>query len=371
MTALEPPLTDSGEFGGAPRPAAIQTGLEALARAWPAAWSDPTFQAEYRRILRDHVGRPSPLSDAPRLALAVGGDRILLKREDLRHSGAHLIHGCIAQVLLARRLGKSRVVAGTGPGRHGVVTASACAHLGVACVLYMGAEDLARQALDVVRMRLLGAELRPVTGGAATLEDAIEAAAGDRAASVASTHFMIGEVLGPDPYPRMTRDLQRMIGDEARAQILDRIGRLPDAVIAGVGGGSSAMDLLAAFVPDREVALIGVEAIDAGDELEHADLRATGRARHLHVSDEQALAATALLARSEGIIPALATARAIAALPRLLGELGRDAVLLVDVRGRDDEDLSYLDPAALARITTAAPHADDRVLIVDGHELQT
>ena len=287
---------------------------------------------------------PSPLSDAPRLALAVGGGRILLKREDLNHTGAHKINNCIGQVLLARRLGKTRIIAETGAGQHGVATATACAYFGMPCVVYMGAEDVARQALNVVRMRLLGAEVRPVTSGSATLKDAINAALRDWVASVESTHYVIGSVMGPDPYPLMVRDLQRVIGDEARAQTLDRVGRLPDAVVACVGGGSNAMGIFAAFVPDREVALIGVEAtgegvasgrhaatmaagevgvyhgmrslvlqtadgqlqeahsISAGLDYpgvgpEHAHLRATGRARYIGVSDQEALAATALLAR--------------------------------------------------------------------------
>ncbi len=432
---LEPLLADFGEFGGRYVAETLMPAVEALARAWPQAWGDPAFQAEYRRILRDYVGRPSPLSDAPRLALAVGGGRILLKREDLNHTGAHKINNCIGQVLLARRLGKTRIIAETGAGQHGVATATACAYFGMPCVVYMGAEDVARQALNVVRMRLLGAEVRPVTSGSATLKDAINAALRDWVASVESTHYVIGSVMGPDPYPLMVRDLQRVIGDEARAQTLDRVGRLPDAVVACVGGGSNAMGIFAAFVPDREVALIGVEAtgegvasgrhaatmaagevgvyhgmrslvlqtadgqlqeahsISAGLDYpgvgpEHAHLRATGRARYIGVSDQEALAATALLARSEGIIPALETAHAIAALPRLVRELGPDAILLVNVSGRGDKDMhtimSHLDPAALelikeaergrdaarAALRGADPPVDDRIVIVDGHELR-
>ena len=452
MIKLEPLLADFGEFGGRYVAETLMPAVEALARAWPDAWTDPAFQSEYRRILRDYVGRPSPLSDAPRLSQAVGGGRILLKREDLNHTGAHKINNCIGQVLLARRLGKTRIIAETGAGQHGVATATACAYFGMPCVVYMGAEDVARQALNVVRMRLLGAEVRPVTSGSATLKDAINAALRDWVASVESTHYVIGSVMGPDPYPLMVRDLQRVIGDEARAQTLDRIGALPDAVIACVGGGSNAMGIFAAFVPDRDVALIGVEAtgegvasgrhaatmaageigvyhgmrslvlqsadgqlqeahsISAGLDYpgvgpEHAHLRAIGRARYIGVSDDEALAATALLARSEGIIPALETAHAIAALPRIVGELGhslgREPVLLVNVSGRGDKDMhtimSHLDPSALELIREAergrdaaraavrgatrppAPatgHATDdpspagRTMIVDGHELR-
>jgi len=437
---LEPLLADFGEFGGRYVAETLMPAVEALARAWPQAWGDPAFQAEYRRILRDYVGRPSPLSEAPRLAGAVGGGRILLKREDLNHTGAHKINNCIGQVLLARRLGKTRIIAETGAGQHGVATATACAYFGMPCVVYMGAEDVARQALNVVRMRLLGAEVRPVTSGSATLKDAINAALRDWVASVESTHYVIGSVMGPDPYPLMVRELQRVIGDEARAQTLDRVGRLPDAVIACVGGGSNAMGIFAAFVPDREVALIGVEAtgeglasgrhaatmaagevgvyhgmrslvlqtadgqlqeahsISAGLDYpgvgpEHAQLRATGRARYIGVSDAEALAATALLARSEGIIPALETAHAIAALPRVVRELGPDAIILVSVSGRGDKDMhtimSHLDPAALelvreaergrdaaraalrgAAAAGADPPGDAGVVIVDGHELR-
>ena len=435
MIKLEPLLADFGEFGGRYVAETLMPAVEALARAWPDAWTDPAFQSEYRRILRDYVGRPSPLSDAPRLSQAVGGGRILLKREDLNHTGAHKINNCIGQVLLARRLGKTRIIAETGAGQHGVATATACAYFGMPCVVYMGAEDVARQALNVVRMRLLGAEVRPVTSGSATLKDAINAALRDWVASVESTHYVIGSVMGPDPYPLMVRDLQRVIGDEARAQTLGRVGRLPDAVVACVGGGSNAMGIFAAFVPDREVALIGVEAtgegvasgrhaatmaagevgvyhgmrslvlqtadgqlqeahsISAGLDYpgvgpEHAHLRATGRARYIGVSDQEALAATALLARSEGIIPALETAHALAALPRIVRELGPDAILLVNVSGRGDKDMhtimSHLDPAALelikeaergrdaarAALRGADQPVDDRIVIVDGHELR-
>ncbi len=442
-----PLLSDFGEFGGRYVAETLMPAVEALAQAWPVAWADPQFQHEYRTILHDYVGRPSPLSAAPRLARAIGGGQILLKREDLNHTGAHKINNCIGQVLLARRLGKTRIIAETGAGQHGVATATACAYFGMPCIVYMGAEDVARQALNVVRMRLLGAEVRPVTSGSATLKDAINAALRDWVAHVEQTHYVIGSVMGPDPYPAMVRDLQRVIGDEARAQILKRLGRLPDAVVACVGGGSNAMGIFAAFLGDPQVQLVGVEAtgeglgsgrhaatmargevgiyhgmrslvlqssdgqlqeahsISAGLDYpgigpEHAHLRATGRARYLGVGDREALAATALLARSEGIIPALETAHAIAALPQLVRELGPGAVILVNVSGRGDKDMhtimSNLDPAALALVKEAErgrhaarnavrgavviplpdniddpPVSADTTVVVDGHELRT
>ncbi|MCY0994673.1 tryptophan synthase subunit beta [Nannocystis sp. ILAH1] len=427
-------LGEFGEFGGRYVAETLMPAVEELARAWPKAWADYTFVDEYRAILRDYVGRPTPLTEARRLPEAVGGGRIFLKREDLNHTGAHKINNCIGQVLLARRLGKTRIIAETGAGQHGVATATACAYFGMPCTVYMGAEDVSRQALNVVRMRLLGAEVRPVTSGSATLKDAINAALRDWVASVADTHYVIGSVMGPDPYPLMVRELQRVIGDEARAQILDRIGRLPDAAVACVGGGSNAMGLFAAFVPDAAVQLFGVEAtgeglqgrhaatmakgrigvfhgmrslvlqtddgqlleahsISAGLDYpgigpEHAHLHATGRARYLGISDREALAATELLARTEGIIPALETAHAIAALPAVIRELGPEAVVIVNVSGRGDKDMhtvmTHLDPATLTLIEeaergrkaaraahqAAAGHEGEEALIVDGHELR-
>ena len=413
----QPLLADFGEFGGRYVAETLMPAVEALAREWPVAWADPAFQSEYRAILRDYVGRPSPISEAPRLALACGGGRIFLKREDLNHTGSHKINNSIGQVLLARRLGKTRIIAETGAGQHGVATATACAYFGLPCVVYMGAEDVARQALNVARMRLLGAEVRPVTSGSATLKDAINAALRDWVASVETTHYVIGSVMGPDPYPLIVRELQRVIGEEARAQILARIGRLPDAVVACVGGGSNAMGIFAAFVPDTEVALIGVEAtgegvasgrhaatmaagevgvfhgmrslvlqtadgqlqeahsISAGLDYpgigpEHAYLRSIGRARYLGVGDDEALAATSLLSRSEGIIPALETAHAIAALPQIVRELGPDAVILVSLSGRGDKDMhtvmSRHDPAALELVKEAERGRDAARLALRG-----
>jgi len=389
-SAAPPLLADFGEFGGRYVAETLMPAVEELAREWPKAWADPDFQDSYRAILRDYVGRPTALTEAPRLAKTVGCARILLKREDLCHTGAHKINNCIGQVLLAKRLGKTRIIAETGAGQHGVAMATACAYFGLPCVVYMGAEDVARQALNVVRMRLLGAEVRPVHSGSATLKDAINGALRDWVANVRDTHYVIGSVMGPDPYPLMVRELQRVIGEEARAQALERYGALPDAIVACVGGGSNAMGIFSAFVDDADVALIGVEAtgegiasgrhaatmaegalgvyhgmrslvlqsddgqlqeahsISAGLDYpgigpEHAHLRARGRARYLGVGDEEALEAMEQLARQEGIIPALETAHALAALPRIARELeeslGREAVIMVNLSGRGDKDM--------------------------------
>jgi tryptophan synthase beta chain len=385
---VEPPLAplgEFGEFGGRYVAETLMPAVEQLGREWPKAWADPEFRADYQRILAEYVGRPTPLTPAPRLAQAVGGGEIWLKREDLNHTGAHKINNCVGQVLLARRLGKTRIIAETGAGQHGVATATVCAYFGMPCVVYMGAEDVARQALNVFRMRLLGTEVRPVESGSATLKDAINEALRDWVAHVDDTHYVIGSVMGPDPYPWMVRELQRVIGDEARAQMLDRVGALPDAVVACVGGGSNAMGIFAGFLDDPSVALIGVEAAgeglegrhaatmtkgevgvyhgmrslvlqDADGQLqeahsisagldypgigpEHAHLRASGRARYLAIDDEQALAGLQLLARTEGIIPALETAHAIAALEGIVAELGPSARILVNVSGRGDKDM--------------------------------
>jgi tryptophan synthase beta chain len=407
MSTIDPdeaPLAgDFGEFGGRYVAETLMPAVEQLAREWPRAWADPEFRASYQTILRDYVGRPSALTPARRLAEAVGGGRIFLKREDLNHTGAHKINNCVGQVLLARRLGKRRIIAETGAGQHGVATATICAYFGMPCVVYMGAEDVARQSLNVFRMQMLGAEVRPVTGGAATLKDAINEALRDWVANVEDTHYVIGSVMGPDPYPAMVRDLQRVIGDEAREQMLAATGRLPDAVVACVGGGSNAMGIFTAFVPDADVRLIGVEAagegldrrhaatmsagaigvfhgmrslvlqdddgqiqeahsISAGLDYpgvgpEHAWLRSQGRARYLAITDEQALAALVLLSRTEGIIPALETAHALAALPELIAELGTEAIVLVNLSGRGDKDMhtvmQRLDASALEVVAAA------------------
>jgi tryptophan synthase beta chain len=407
----EVPLAgEFGEFGGRYVAETLMPAVEQLARAWPQAWADAEFRRAYETILREYVGRPSPLTPARRLAAAIGGGHIYLKREDLNHTGAHKINNCVGQVLLARRLGKRRIIAETGAGQHGVATATICAYFGMPCVVYMGAQDVARQSLNVFRMRLLGAEVRPVHAGAATLKDAINEALRDWVAHVDDTHYVIGSVMGPDPYPAMVRELHRVIGDEARAQILDASGRLPDAVVACVGGGSNAMGIFAGFVDDPEVRLVGVEAageglqgrhaatmsagavgvfhgmrslvlqddegqiqeahsISAGLDYpgvgpEHAYLRARGRARYLHASDEQALAALALLARCEGIIPALETAHALAVLPTLVEELGPEALIVVNLSGRGDKDMhtvmQHLDADSLEVVAAAQASAQAR-----------
>lgn len=409
-THVTPPLSgDFGEFGGRFVAETLMPAVEELARAWPEAWADAEFQREYREILRDYVGRPSPLTLAAGLSEAIGGGaRIYLKREDLNHTGAHKINNCVGQALLARRLGKTRIIAETGAGQHGVATATVCAYFGMPCVVYMGAEDVARQALNVFRMRLLGAEVRPVHAGAATLKDAINEALRDWVANVEDTHYLIGSVMGPDPYPAMVRELHRVIGDESRAQILDVEGRLPDAVVACVGGGSNAMGIFASFVPDEGVRLVGVEAagdgvdtdrhaatisagrvgvyhgmrslvlqsedgqlqeahsISAGLDYpgigpEHAMLHTTGRARYRSVDDRGALEALAMLSKTEGIIPALETAHAVAALPELVRELraeGVDApVIVLNLSGRGDKDMhtvmGRLDPESLSTVAQA------------------
>ncbi|NVB42142.1 tryptophan synthase subunit beta [Pseudenhygromyxa sp. WMMC2535] len=389
-----PPQVDFGRFGGRFVAETLMPAVEELAREWPRAWADPEFRGEYTRILSEYVGRPSALTPAPRLAQALGldwgaGGGIWLKREDLNHTGAHKINNCVGQVLLARRLGKTRIIAETGAGQHGVAIATVCAYFGMPCVVYMGAEDVARQALNVFRMRLLGAEVHPVSAGAATLKDAINQALRDWVANVSDTHYVIGSVMGPDPYPVMVRELQRVIGEEAREQMLTQAEGLPDAVVACVGGGSNAMGIFAAFVGDPTVELIGVEAagegldgrhaatmskgevgvyhgmrslvlqdedgqlqeahsISAGLDYpgigpEHAHLRETGRARYLAVDDTQALTALELLSRREGIIPALESAHAIAALAPIIAslraKLGREPRILVNLSGRGDKDM--------------------------------
>src|SRR5437773_6246320 len=348
-----------GEFGGRYVPETLVEPGEELERAYLAVRDDPGFTIELDRLLKDYVGRPTPLYDAKRLSQASGGARILLKREDLTHTGAHKINNALGQALLAARMGKRRIVAETGAGQHGVATATACALLGLACHVYMGAADMDRQALNVFRMELLGAEVSRVDAGSRTLKDAINEAMRDWVTNVSDTHYLLGSVLGPHPYPLMVRELQSVIGRESRAQILELVGRLPDAVVACVGGGSNAIGMFDAFVDDRSVRLIGVEAggeqiargrhaarfaggsagvlqgtrtfvlqdedgnielthsVSAGLDYaavgtEHAWLRAIGRAQYAHVTDAEALEAFETLARLEGILPALESAHAVA-----------------------------------------------------------
>ena len=375
-----------GEFGGRFVPETLVEPIEELERAYYAARDDAAFLARLERLLTQYVGRPTPVYPAMRLTEAAGGARIFLKREDLTHTGAHKINNALGQALLAVRMGKRRIVAETGAGQHGVATATACALLGLECHVYMGAEDMDRQALNVFRMRLLGAEVLRVDAGSRTLKDAINEAMRDWVTNVGNTYYLLGSVLGPHPYPLMVREFQAVIGREARPQMLELAGRLPDAIVACVGGGSNAMGIFDAFIDDPGVRLIGVEAggeriargrhaarfaggsagvlqgtrtyvlqdddgnielthsISAGLDYaavgpEHAWLRARGRTEYVHVSDADALAAFQTLARLEGILPALESSHAIAHAQVLARTMSRDAVLLVNLSGRGDKDV--------------------------------
>jgi tryptophan synthase beta chain len=375
-----------GPYGGRFVPEALIAALDELAVAYAQARVDPAFTAELERLLRTYVGRPTPLTDAARLTAHAGGARILLKREDLAHTGSHKLNNALGQALLAKRMGKSRIIAETGAGQHGVATATACAYLGLDCVVYMGEEDTVRQALNVARMRMLGACVVPVRTGTRTLKDAITEAMRDWVTNVASTHYVIGSVMGPHPFPMLVRDFQRVIGDEARQQLLELTGRLPDAVTACVGGGSNAMGIFTAFVPDASVQLVGYEAGGAGVEgalhaatiaagrpgvlhgmrtyllqdpdgqtlptasvsagldypgvgPEHAWLYDSGRATYRAVTDGQAMEALQLLAHTEGILCAIETAHAVHGAVELARELGPDQIVLVCLSGRGDKDM--------------------------------
>jgi tryptophan synthase beta chain len=375
-----------GPYGGRFVPEALIAALDELERAYAAAAADPSFQAELHHLLTTYTGRPSPLTDAARFGREAGGARVLLKREDLNHTGSHKINNVLGQALLTRRMGKRRVIAETGAGQHGVATATAAALFGLECTVYMGEEDTRRQALNVARMRLLGAEVVPVTTGSRTLKDAINEAMRDWVTTVDHTHYLLGTVAGPHPFPVMVRDFVRSIGDEARQQTLDLVGRLPDAVAACVGGGSNAIGIFFAFLADEQVALHGYEAggdgvetgrhaatitggspgvlhgarsyllqdamgqtveshsISAGLDYpgvgpEHAWLADTGRAAYHPITDAQAMDAFALLCRTEGIIPAIESAHALAGALELGRELGPDAVILVNLSGRGDKDV--------------------------------
>jgi len=378
-----------GAFGGRYVPETLIAALDELEVAYREARQDPEFAAELDTLLRDYVGRPSPLYRAHRLEERVGAGPIYLKREDLNHTGAHKINNTVGQALLARRMGKRRIIAETGAGQHGVATATACALFDMECVVYMGAEDVERQALNVFRMRLLGAEVIPVQSGTRTLKDATNEAIRDWVTNVGDTHYIIGSVVGPAPFPRMVRDFHAVIGHETRAQLLEREGRLPAAVVACVGGGSNAMGIFHPFVADREVELIGVEAagegIDTGRHSatlsagtpgvlhgalsyllqdgdgqvapahsvsagldypgvgpEHSHLKDTGRATYVSVTDDEALAAFDTLARLEGIIPALETAHAVAHLLKM-GEAYRGrGPLVLCLSGRGDKDVTHV-----------------------------
>ena len=376
-----------GAFGGRYVPETLMPALGELEEAYAAAREDEAFREELERLLRDFVGRPTPITRADRLARRIAGDRaprVYLKREDLTHTGAHKINAALAQGLLAQRMGKPRIVAETGAGQHGVATATACALLGLECVVYMGAEDVRRQALNVFRMKLLGAEVRTVDSGSRTLKDAINEAIRDWVTNVRNTYYLLGSVVGPHPYPLLVRDFQAVIGQEARAQVLEAEGRLPSIALACVGGGSNAIGLFHAFIDDP-VRLIGVEAagegldgrhaaplaagtpgvlhgsrsyllqdahgqvteahsISAGLDYpgvgpEHSWLKVSERAEYVSVTDQEALVAFRLLSETEGIIPALEPAHALAYLAKLLPALGEDELVLVNLSGRGDKDM--------------------------------
>jgi tryptophan synthase beta chain len=375
-----------GQYGGRFVPEALVAAIDDLTAAFHETQADPAFRAELAALHRDYTGRPSPLTDVPKFSERARGARVLLKREDLNHTGSHKINNVLGQALLTRHIGKKRVIAETGAGQHGVATATAAALLGLECVVYMGEEDTRRQALNVARMRLLGAEVVPVTTGSRTLKDAINEAMRDWVTNVETTNYVFGTVAGPHPFPMMVREYQRIIGDEAREQILERCGRLPDAVAACVGGGSNAIGIFTAFVPDRDVRLVGFEAggegmssgrhaasitggapgvlhgarsyllqdalgqtieshsISAGLDYpgvgpEHSYLHDIGRAEYRPITDAQAMDAFALLSRSEGIMPALESAHALAGALELGRELGPGSIVLVNLSGRGDKDV--------------------------------
>jgi tryptophan synthase beta chain len=385
-----------GPYGGRFVPETLMAALEALADGYETARRDPGFQAEMTALLADYVGRPTPLYFARRLTERLGGPRIYLKREDLCHTGAHKINNTLGQVLLARRMGKRRVIAETGAGQHGVATATVAALTGLACEVYMGTEDMARQALNVVRMRLLGARVIGVTSGSKTLKDAINEAMRDWVTNVETTYYVLGSVLGADPYPRMVRDFQAVIGAEARRQIQEAEGRLPDCLLACVGGGSNAMGLFYPFLADTGIRMVGVEAgglgVDSGKHAarfaegvqgilqgtrsyvlqdadgqirvthsisagldysgvgpEHAYYRDAGRIEYWSATDAEALDGFRLLCETEGIIPALESAHAVAALPRLARELPREGVVIMNLSGRGDKDVEVAAEALAGR----------------------
>ncbi len=395
-----------GPYGGSYVPETLVPALGELREALTGASADDGFRRELSEILRDYVGRPTPLHEAPRLGEALGGVRVWLKREDLNHTGAHKINNTVGQVLLARRMGKTRIIAETGAGQHGVATATACARFGLECVVYMGEEDMRRQALNVERMRLLGAEVRPVSSGTRTLKDATNEAIRDWVTNVEDTHYVIGSVVGPDPYPRMVRDFQRVIGDESREQ-LAALGVGADGLFACVGGGSNAIGMFTAFIGDDDVELVGVEAAGEGLDTgrhsaplaagspgvlhgslsyllqdedgqvrpahsvsagldypgvgpEHAHLRDSGRVRYESVTDGQALDAFRLLCRTEGIIPALESAHAVAGLAMEAERWeGRDAVICLSGRGdKDVAEVARVLEERRGRDTPVSPGSD-------------
>ena len=375
-----------GQYGGRFVPEALIGALDELEAAHNAATVDPVFQAELAELHRTYTGRPSIITEVKRFAEHAGGARILLKREDLNHTGSHKINNVLGQALLTKKMGKKRIIAETGAGQHGVAAATAAALMGLECVVYMGEEDTRRQSLNVARMKLLGAQVIPVTSGSRTLKDAINEAMRDWVTNVATTHYLLGTVAGPHPFPTMVRDFHKIIGEEAREQVLALTGKLPDAVLACIGGGSNAIGIFHAFIPDAGVRLIGLEAggdgvetgrhaatitggsagvlhgtrsyvlqddngqtieshsISAGLDYpgvgpEHAYLHDIGRAEYRAVNDDAAMAAFALMCRTEGIIPAIESAHALAGALIIGKELGADATLLINLSGRGDKDV--------------------------------
>lgn len=386
-----------GAYGGRYVPETLVAPLDELTEAFFACRDDAAFRVEFDQLLKDFVGRPTPLYFAERLTENLGGAQIYLKREDLNHTGAHKINNCIGQILLARRMGKNRIVAETGAGQHGVATATVCARFGLDCVVYMGTEDMRRQELNVFRMRLLGAEVRGVDSGSRTLKDAINEALRDWVTNVDTTYYLLGSALGPHPYPLMVREFQSVIGRETREQILEKEGRLPDLLIACVGGGSNSIGLFYEFLNDKEVRMIGVEAGGTGSDLgehaarfmsggsvgvlqgtksyllqneqgqialthsvsagldyasigpEHAFLHDENRVEYVSVSDEEALDAFRLLSETEGIIPALESAHAVAHLIKTAGEMPRDSIVVVNLSGRGDKDVNTVAEALVVK----------------------
>lgn len=378
-----------GEYGGRFVPETLMSVLDELAAAYKLIKADPKFWAEFDSLSKEYSGRPTPLYLAERLTEHCGGARILLKREDLAHTGAHKINNALGQVLLARHMGKKRIIAETGAGQHGVATAAVCALLGLECIIYMGEIDIQRQAPNVFRMKLKGAEVRPVSAGSRTLKDAINEAMRDWVTNARNTYYLLGSVVGPHPYPSMVRDFQSIIGKEARQQVMDRFGRLPDYIVACVGGGSNAMGIFEPFLDDKNVKLIGVEAAgrgigtgkhsatlaagrvgvlhgsksyvlqdDAGQIIEthsisagldypgvgpeHSYLKDTGRVTYTTATDKEALDAFQLLSGMEGIIPALESSHAIAHASKLAGSLGKNQIIIVNLSGRGDKDIGIV-----------------------------
>jgi len=377
-----------GQFGGRFVPETLVAPLDELTNAYLVARDDAEFHSELDRLLKDYVGRPTPLFHAKRLTEKLGGAKIYLKREDLNHTGAHKINNCVGQILLAQRMGKKRIIAETGAGQHGVATATVCALFGLECVVYMGTEDMRRQELNVFRMRLLGAEVRGVDSGSRTLKDAINEALRDWVANVATTYYLLGSALGPHPYPLMVRDFQSIIGHEAKQQIFEKEARLPDCLIACVGGGSNSIGLFHEFLDDESVRMVGVEAGGTGSALgqhaarfmnggdvgvlqgtrsyllqdpdgqialthsvsagldyasigpEHAYLHDVGRVEYTSASDEEALDAFKILSETEGIIPALESSHAIAHAIKIAPQMSADQIIIVNLSGRGDKDVN-------------------------------